>query len=137
MIQALTNVKYYKKKLFDKKTEYKCKKVITYVKTDTILNHYHFKLNSSEFSYFSDKNLIIYATNNSQIPLFSNALLVLIDEAIDPKSYFYETVISLYDDFGNKLQTTSKHVLHSNNWISEPLSKFFNSLQQVDICWVS
>ncbi|QQH35840.1 hypothetical protein HYD90_00935 [Mycoplasmopsis bovis] len=37
MIKQLTNVKYYKKKLFDKKTEYRSgKKVVTYVKTDTL-----------------------------------------------------------------------------------------------------
>ncbi|QQH35122.1 hypothetical protein HYD93_00890 [Mycoplasmopsis bovis] len=37
MIQQLKNVKYYKKKLFDKKTEYRSgKKVVKYVKTDTL-----------------------------------------------------------------------------------------------------
>ncbi|QQH27753.1 hypothetical protein HYE04_00935 [Mycoplasmopsis bovis] len=65
------------------------------------------------FSYFSDEGIwLVYATNNSQeIPTFSNASLVLIDEDNDPKSYFYETVkYRLYDEWGNKLtKTTSNH----------------------------
>ncbi|QQH48846.1 hypothetical protein HYD75_00935 [Mycoplasmopsis bovis] len=96
-----------KKKLFDKKTEYRSgKKVVKYVKTDTLPEPLPFQNNTSEFSYFSDEGIwLVYATNNSQeIPTFSNASLVLIDEDNDPKSYFYETVkYRLYDEWGNKL----------------------------------
>lgn len=128
---ALINVKYYKKKLFDKKTEYRSgKKVVKYVKTDTLPEPLPFQNNTSEFSYFSDEGIwLVYATNNSQeIPTFSNASLVLIDEDNDPKSYFYETVkYRLYDEWGNKLQNYFQPFLHSNNWISEPLSKYLTA----------
>ncbi len=82
------------------------KKLLNMLKLILFLNHYHLQNNTSEFSYFSDEGIwLVYATNNSQeIPTFSNASLVLIDEDNDPKSYFYETVkYRLYDEWGNKL----------------------------------
>ncbi|WP_193210277.1 Mbov_0399 family ICE element protein, partial [Mycoplasmopsis agalactiae] len=129
--KALTNVKYYKKKLFNKKTEHKNgEKVVTYVKSDTLPEPLPLKNNNSEFSYFSDEGIwLVYATNNSQdIPTFSNASLVLIDEDNNPKSYFYETVKDrLYDERGAKLENYFQPFLHSNNWISEPLAKYLTA----------
>ncbi|WP_036433045.1 Mbov_0399 family ICE element protein, partial [Mycoplasmopsis agalactiae] len=129
--KSLSDVKYYKKKLFDKKTEHKNnKKVVTYVKSDESSEELPLQNNQSEFSYFSDEGIwLVYATNNSNdIQTFSNASLVLIDEDNDPKSYFYETVKDrLYNKQGTKLENYFQPFLHSNNWISEPLAKYLTA----------